>query len=194
MSEGGNQGSDQTSDQTSDQGRARVEQCLDELEQVVELAAAQPGLSEMLATPAITSDQRAKIIANVFKNRVSDTTYKFLQVLNQKDRIGALPAVAASFDELVQEKFGTIEVDVFTAQAATPDMLRELTERLSKTLGKQVVVHAYSEPSMIGGIKIKIGDQLVDASVATQLAKLKDQLTRDGTVSMRSGMGRILES
>jgi F-type H+-transporting ATPase subunit delta len=101
--------------------------------------------------------------------------------------------VVASFDEVVQEKFGTVEVDVFTAQPATPEMVRELTDRLSKTLGKQVVVHTYTEPAMIGGVKIKIGDQLLDASVAMQLSKLRDQLNRDGTAAMRSRMGNILE-
>lgn len=174
-------------------GRGKVEETLDELEQVVELCAAQPDLGEIFASPAITSEQRAASISKIFKGRVSETTLSFLQVLNAKDRVSVLPGVVASFDEVVQEKFGTVEVDVFTAQPATPEMLRELTDRLSKTLGKQVVVHTYTEPNMIGGVKIKIGDQLLDASVATQLSKLKDQLTRDGTAAMRSRMGNILE-
>lgn len=174
-------------------GRGKVEETLDELEQVVELCAAQPEMGEIFASPAITNEQRAASIARIFKGRISDTTLNFLQVLNAKDRVSALPGVVASFDEVVQEKFGTVEVDVFTAQQATPDMLRELTDRLSQTLGKQVVVHPYTEPGMIGGIKIKIGDQLLDASIATQLSKLKDQLSRDGTAAMRSKMGNILE-
>lgn len=173
-------------------GRAKVDETLDELEQIVELTKTHAQLGEVFASPSIGTKDRAKSLNNIFKGRISDTTLRFVQVLNEKGRIDLFPAIVQSFDEVVQEQFGTIEADIFTAQPATPDMVREITDRLSKTLGKQVVVHAYTEPSMIGGVKIKIGDQLLDASVATQLAKLKDQLTKQGVSSMRAKLGNIL--
>jgi F-type H+-transporting ATPase subunit delta len=174
-------------------GRAKVEEVADELEQVVDLARTQPKMSDLLASPTIGDDARAASLTRIFSGRVNSLTIKFLQVLNEKGRLGALPAVAASFDEVIQEKFGMIEADVYTAQPATPEMVQSLTERLARAMGKEVVVHTYTEPDMIGGVKIRIGDQLLDASIATQLRRLKDKLTQDGTSAMRAKMGRILE-
>ena len=173
-------------------GKAKVEETLDELEQIAELTKTHPQLGEVFASPSIGTKERTAALNSIFKGRISDTTLHFVQVLNDKGRIDLFPAIVQSFDEVVQEQFGTIEADLFTAQPATPDMIREITDRLSKTLGKQVVVHPYTEPAMIGGVKIKIGDQLLDASVATQLAKLKDQLTKQGVSSMRAKLGNIL--
>lgn len=174
-------------------GRAKVEEVGDELEQIVELAKTQPKMSDLLASPTVGEEARAASLQRIFGGRISDITLKFLQVLNEKGRLGALPAVAASFDEVVQEKFGMVEADVFTAQPASPEMVRSLTDRLAQAMGKQVVVHTYTEPEMIGGVKIKIGDQLLDGSIATQLRRLKDKLSQDGISAMRAKMPRILE-
>ncbi|HYF14037.1 MAG TPA: ATP synthase F1 subunit delta [Phycisphaerales bacterium] len=175
-------------------GRQAVEEIADELAQIVELAAANPRLGDILASPTIAREEREKSIERLFKGRVSDTTFRFMSVLNDKGRAGEIAGVAASFDEIVQEKFGLVEVDVFTAQPATPDMTRDLAQRLERSLGKQVVVHNYTDPQMIGGVKIKIGDQLLDGSIATQLRRLKDKLDSDAGANLRAQIGRILEA
>jgi F-type H+-transporting ATPase subunit delta len=174
-------------------GRAKVEEIMDELEQIVELTRVHPRFGDLLASPAVSTDARAKSLSGILKGHVSDTTLKFLLVLNEKGRIAALSGVCASFDEIVQQQFGLVEVDVFTAQPATPDMVKGLTDRLAHAIGKSVVVHTYTEPDMIGGVKIKIGDQLLDGSIATQLRKLKDKLQQDGASTVRARMGRVLE-
>lgn len=173
-------------------GRSKAEEVADELEQLVELTRSQPRLSDILASPTIARDDRTKSIDRMFKGRLSDTTVRFLHVLNERDRLVALPAVAASYDEAMQEKFGIVEVDVTTAAPAGPDMLSGLKARLTAALGKEVVLHPRVEPDMIGGVKIKIGDQLLDGSIATQLRQLKDQLENDGTSKMRARMGKII--
>ncbi len=73
-------------------------------------------------------------------------------------------------------------------------MVSDLTNRLARALSKQVVVHTYTQPDMIGGVKIQIGDQLLDGSIATQLRKLTDKLNTDGSSAMRAKIGRILDA
>lgn len=175
-------------------GQAKVAEIGDELEQIVELANSQPALGELFANPSITTDARNQSLDRIFKGRISHETLQFLHVLNEKGRISALTGVVDSLQEIVQEQFGMIEVDVYTAQPATPDMVSDLTSRLARALGKQVVVHTYTQPDMIGGVKIQIGDQLLDGSVATQLRKLTDKLNTDGGSAMRARIGSILGS
>lgn len=174
-------------------GRTQVESCLAELEDILEVARGDARFSEFLSSRSIGASQRAASLEKILKGRCSDLVLRFLQVVNKKGRLGVLPAIAAAFDSLVQEQFGRVEVDVFTAQPATPESLRDLKDRLTRALGKEVVVHPYTERAMIGGVKIRLGDQLVDASVATRLRGLKDQLDNRGAASLRARIGRIID-
>ena len=66
--------------------------------------------------------------------------------------------------------------------------------RLSTILGKEVVVHPYTDESMIGGVKFRIGDQLLDASLASRLRRVRDQLHTAGGAELRARAPRIIEN
>ncbi len=174
-------------------GRDAVESLTSQLHEVVELTRSIPKFGELLSHPTVTAEERSKSLDRIFKGRVSDLTLRCLQVLNEKDRINALPAVAAAIDEVAQEKFGKIEVDVFTAQPAQASELESLRSRLSQSLGKDVVVHPYTDPKMIGGVKLKIGDRLVDASLESRLRRLRDKVSTNGGAALRARISKTLE-
>lgn len=174
-------------------GQAEIESTVAELDDILEIARADAKFGEFLSSPSISSSDRAKALEKIFKGRVSDLTYKFLQVLNEKGRIGQLSSISAAFDQESQEKFGRVEVDVYTVEPVGPDLLRTMKDRLGRVMGKDVVLHPYTDPHMIGGVKFQVGDQLIDASVATHLRKLKDQLENEGAANMRARIGRIIE-
>lgn len=178
---------------TEQGGRAKVEESLAELEDILELAAGNAQLSELLASRAIPADARTESLSRMFSGRVTQTTLQFLQTLNKKGRLAHLPAIAAAFDSLVQEKFGRVEVDVITASPMNPADLQQISNGLSVALKKDVVVHTYTEPAMIGGVKFRIGDQLLDGSVATNLRNIKDQLDTKGSSKLRSTIQRIID-
>jgi F0F1-type ATP synthase delta subunit len=66
-------------------------------------------------------------------------------------------------------------------------------EVVGRALGKEPVLHPYTEPSMLGGIKLRIGDQLIDASVASRLRKIRAGLLSEGAAHMRERIGRFFE-
>ena len=86
-----------------------------------------------------------------------------------------------------------VEVDVFTASPLDSAGLASVRERLAGSLKRDVVVHPYVDGSMIGGVKFRIGDQLVDASVATRLRKLRDRLSTEGASALRERLDRMFE-
>jgi F-type H+-transporting ATPase subunit delta len=174
-------------------GAASAESALDEMRGVLRLASELPQFGEVLSNPGISAAQRAGLLEKALHGRVSDETRKFLRVLNQKDRIGALGGVVASLDKIVQEKLGRVEVAVHTAQEMGSGELEGLRQRLGSALGRDVVLSPKVEPSMIGGIKLRIGDQLIDGSFATQLRKMKDKLGNEGGANLRGKLGAILE-
>lgn len=177
----------------ADGGQGRIEEVLDELESIIGLAQSDFAFGEFLASRILSVDDRGESIKRIFTGRVSDLTLRFLLVLNEKERLSHLPAIAAAYDEMVQRAFGRVEVDVYTAAPLDPADVGVIKARLQTVLNKEPVLHAYVEPAMIGGIKLQIGDQLIDASVSSGLRKLRDQIGTHGLAEIRSRAERLID-
>jgi F-type H+-transporting ATPase subunit delta len=124
---------------------------------------------------------------------VSDLTYKFLQVLNEKGRLGHLSPIVAAYEQMVQHAYGRVEVDVYTATPIDQQEVAAIRDRLKSMLGKEPVIHPYIDEGMIGGLRLQIGDQLIDGSVRTQLRKLRDNLSATGGAEIRSKAAGMIE-
>jgi F-type H+-transporting ATPase subunit delta len=102
-------------------------------------------------------------------------------VLNRKGRLAELPGIHDAYDALEQEAFGRIEVDVFTASGSVDEATKaSIAADLRKSMGKEPVLHFYADPAMIGGLKLRIGDRLIDGSVAAQLRRMRSTLLDRG--------------
>jgi F-type H+-transporting ATPase subunit delta len=175
-------------------GRPTIEASQAELEDILELARGDARFSEFLASRVLPVAERSTSLEKIFSGRVSDLVLRFLQVLNEKGRLGHLPAVAAAYERIVQDKFGRIEVDLYTAAPASREEIEQVKTRLQKALGKEPVIHAYTEPAMIGGLKLQIGDQLIDGSIATRLRQMRNQLASEGSTEIRARAERIIDN
>ncbi len=167
-------------------GRGAIETILGQLEDILELARTDASFNEFLASRVVPTGQRSASIQKIFANRADPLVVNFLCVLNKKGRLSHLPAIVAAFDALAQEMFGRVEVDVFTAEPLNADSLAGIKSKLATSLGKDIVLHPYTDSAMIGGVKFRIGDQLVDASVATQLRHMRDTLDSTGAAKLRA--------
>lgn len=153
----------------------------DEIDELGDLLAAQPQLLPLLSTPAITAEQRRDIIDRIFKGNVSDTLYRFLQILAGKIRLAHLPAIVQAYVNLVTEQRGVVEVDIFVPAKLDDAQLQRIAGSIGESLGgKEVAPHQYVDESLIGGMKVRIGDQMIDASVASQLRTMRQQMVRRG--------------
>lgn len=167
-------------------GRASIEGVLGQLEDILELARTDARFNEFLASRILPAEKRALSIRAILQGRADPLVVNFLCVVNDKGRLGHLPAIIGAFDELAQDAFGRVEVDVFTAEPLSTDSMNAIRTQLASSLGKEIVLHPYTDHTMIGGVKFRIGDQLVDASVATQLRRLRDQLEGHGAAALRA--------
>ncbi len=163
-------------------GGEKVAETGDELEQICELARGDQQFREFLHSPIIDKDKRGASLQAILQDRVSDLALRFMLVLNAKERLGHLEPIAGAFDQLVQASQGRVEVDLFTAAPLGGEQLAALGERIKAAIGKEPVLHAYTEQAMIGGVKLRIGDQLIDGSVATRLRRMRGQLL-SGSIS-----------
>lgn len=173
-------------------GQDKIAEVAAEIEQICELLRSDRRAREFFASPIIDRTARGESIRRIFTNRVTDLTLRFLLVLNDKGRLDQLEAVAGAFDQLVQETYGRVEVDVYTASALDRPQLDSMQQRIRQAIGREPVLHPYTEPAMIGGVKLRIGDQLIDGSVAGKLRRMKrDLLNSSG--KLRERMSRFIE-
>lgn len=173
-------------------GREAIESVQGELEEILELTRSDAKFGEFLSSRIIPSKARGESLNTIFKGRCGDLTLRFLRVVNQKGRLDHLPAIAAAYDEYVQKEFGRVEVDVYTAQPVSREELQQVKDRLHEVLGREPVLHTYTDPKMIGGIKLQIGDQLLDGSVAARLRQMRENLATGGSESLRSKIASLL--
>jgi len=173
-------------------GRAKIEEVNDELEQIVELTRAMPAFARFVESPIIDQGARGEAIRRMFDGRITDLTLRFLLTLNGKSRLGSIAAITEAFDHLVQERFGRIEVDVFTAAVIGEEACGFIRDRVHKALGKEPVLHSYADPEMIGGVKLRIGDRLIDGSVQTQLRRMKSNIL-SGSTELRERFDRVIQ-
>lgn len=169
------------------------ERLLGEIEDLLEIARSDPGFGELLASRLIDTGKRDAALVRILEGRVSTLTLNFLRQLNKKDRLGHIVAIAGALDEIVQARYGRIEVDVFTATPISPSGLDTIKQRLGEALGKEVIMHPYTDASMLGGVKIRMGDRLIDASVRAELNKMRDSLIRKGGAGVRGRSGELLD-
>lgn len=173
-------------------GREAAENALGELEEILALTRQMPKFAELLTNPGVTQQDRSASLDRIFKGRISDATLRFLQVLSMRGRMTELPAIVASYDAVMQKMLGRVEVDAFTPSQLDDHTKQALAAKLGSVIGRQVALHNYVDPNMIGGLKIRIGDQLLDGSVSTQLRNMQDKLSVAGMANARAAMNRIL--
>ena len=174
-------------------GKDKLVEVGDELEQICELARGDKTLREFFASPIIDVDSRSKALRQMFADRVTDLVLRFLLVLNKKKRLGHLEQINQAFGELIQAAFGRIEVDVWTPGELGEPQREAISDRIRNALGKEPVLHLYTDESMIGGVKLRIADQLIDGSVATRLRRLRQSVATHGTAAIRARMNQIIE-
>jgi F-type H+-transporting ATPase subunit delta len=174
-------------------GNAVAEACAAELAQLAEMIRADRRFGEFLKTPIIGEAARRASLEKIVKGKVSDLVFRFVMVLANHGRAGRIADVADAFDALMQERLGRIEVDMFTVDGkAGDDVIATVKARVKDAFSKDAVLHQYADPSMIGGVKLRIGDQLIDGSVATQLRNMRETVSSRGTGAIRSRLGDFL--
>ncbi|MCA9286034.1 MAG: ATP synthase F1 subunit delta [Phycisphaerales bacterium] len=174
-------------------GRAQLDEVFDELEQLLELARQNPRLGEFLRSPIIEHARREASLRRILEGQVSDLVLKFVLTVARKGRLAKLQGITAAFQGLYYQEYGTLEMDVWTASALGAEQAAGLRERLKAIVGREIVLHQYVDPAMIGGIRVRSGDYLFDASISGQLRRLRQSIDDAGAKVMRERARGMLE-
>lgn len=158
-------------------GAEKPGELLEEIRALQEILTDNPQFDELMKQPGIPKQEKLQVVDTVFRGRVSDELANFLVIVVSKERYGELPAIFAYFTDKVkeQQKIGVAYVTAAVGlSAAQKEAVRT---KLLETGGyREMEMHYRTDPSLIGGMVIRIGDRVVDSSIRTRLNNLTKQL------------------
>jgi F-type H+-transporting ATPase subunit delta len=135
------------------------------------------GLSEFLANPVFEQRDKKAVVESILRKiRVSPLTANFLKLLVDKRRIGILSDIEGHYRTLVDDALKKVRVTVTTAFPLTGDLSIRLQSGLEKLTGREVAISIVEDPSLLGGIAVRVGDTLYDGSMRTQLNNIRNLL------------------
>lgn len=130
-------------------------------------------LSALVTSPLVSRANGAKAIAAVAgAMQLDDLTIRFLGVLADNRRLPDLPAMIRAFATIVAAHRGEVTAEVTTAHPLDADQLAALKQQLRTRVGRDVAVISKVDPAILGGLVVKLGSQLIDASIRTRLNTL----------------------
>jgi F-type H+-transporting ATPase subunit delta len=148
-----------------------VEQGLDSVSQLINESA---DFSRFLRSPVIGSEAKAAAAdAILAKANVNKTVANLVRVVARNGRLFALPEVIAAFKQLAADARGEATAEVTSASPLSSNQLSSLAETLKTKLGKTVKLIEHVDPSLIGGLVVKVGSQMIDSSLKTKLTAMK---------------------
>ena len=153
---------------------------LRDLQEIAKILAAQPRSLSFLVSPHIRMDAKRQVIDKAFGGRVAEIVQNFLKIVVEKGRAAQLPRIIDSFVAAYHERQGELVVKVTSAQPLDEDERERVKTSLRnrhKSAGyTDVILEERVDPALIGGLVVRTGDNLYDASLRTRLQAIGEKL------------------
>lgn len=164
---------------------ARDEKSIDavkaDLEKFEAMLADSVDLKRLVRSPVFSAGEQSKALAAVLdKAGISGVAAKFLKVLTANRRLFAVSDVIRAFRSLVAKFKGEATADVTVAEKLSDKNLDALKTALKSVTGKDVALNVNVDPSIIGGLVVKLGSRMVDSSLRTKLNSIKHAMKEAG--------------
>ena len=138
--------------------------------------AANEDLETAIADPRLTEAQRVDLFVSLVKSPLDDAARNFVAVLAQNDRLAILPEVSTQFESLRAAREGVADAEIETAFPLSDADLARLTGVLEKRFKRRIRAHVQVVSQLIGGVRVVVGDEVIDGSVRGKLADMEAAL------------------
>ena len=156
------------------QGEKIVEGVEAGLAAIAQLAGESADFTRFLRSPVISADVKAATIESILaRAKVHPTVANFVRVVARNGRLFVLPTIIKSFRALAAAGRGEIAAEVTSAVPLSRTQLADLAQTLKQKIGKTVTLNEHVDPSLIGGLVVKVGSRMIDSSLKTKLTAMK---------------------
>ncbi|ARP88106.1 F0F1 ATP synthase subunit delta [Bordetella genomosp. 9] len=138
--------------------------------------AGNPDVRAAMSDPRLADTERAQAFVGLLQGDVPQYARNFIALLVENDRLLLLPEIAEQFEALRNRHEGTAQADIASAFELSPEQVKDLLAALELKFGLKLKPRVTVDPSLIGGVRVAVGDQVLDTSVQAQLARMRDTL------------------
>lgn len=140
------------------------------------LVAADERVRAAVADPNLSDAQAAGVFIGILSGKLSGEAENFVRVLAANARLELLPEIRAQFEALKNEREGVLEAEVHSAFELSKAQIADLTQRLEKKTGRKVRTRLHIDKELIAGVRVVLGDKVIDGSARAQLGALETAL------------------
>ena len=148
-----------------------------ELDEFVTFLKQQPALERLMLNPAVPAPRKRAAMEQITAlSNFTPIVSKLLVLLADRDRLGLLKDIAATYHDLLADRQNVVRAEVTSAEPLAPQRVADIEQKLASVTGKKVSMTTRVNADLIGGVIARVGSTVYDASIATQLKKLRDRL------------------
>lgn len=169
--------------------RERIMSVADELAELVAYMDRSPEFDRFLTAEAVDAEQRRETLEKLFRGKMDDLLLNLLQVMNRRGRMLLVRPLARCVQLRIEALQDQQEVIVETASPLTDELRARLKKEMTERVAREALIVEQVRPELIGGMIIRIGDQQIDASIASRLQRMSRRLRDQATVEIHAGRG-----
>lgn len=153
--------------------KGKVEICLKELAEVVDIIDNNKELLEILKHPDLSTSKKKQLFESIFKDNVENSVLSFLLVIIEKNRILELNGILEEINKLHLERKHTVEAFIETVVPLTDEERSVLKAKLEKKYNKSIILKETINEAILGGVLVRVENEIIDGTIKSKLEKMK---------------------
>jgi F-type H+-transporting ATPase subunit delta len=158
-------------------GESTVDEYGEALETVADLLHSEPRVRQFLTTPSLDAATKQQALRAALEKRVPELFLRFALVVVEKRRQGLFGVIAEEYRSLVDERRGRMRANVRLSHEPDDALRREIVDSLERRFGRSIIAEFVVDPNLIGGVIIRVGDQILDGSFRRRVSTLRRRLS-----------------
>lgn len=160
----------------SAQSLKKLERIHGDLKVIAEIFAINEDFSLVLNHPNLSPEDKKGLLLKTFEGKVDELTLRLIKLLAERRRFEVLPYLEKPFKAILRERMNVVGGELICAQKLSDGQVQDIKARLTEHLGKKLELDVRVDPSLIGGMVLKLGDQVIDGSLRGKLQVVEKSL------------------
>lgn len=156
--------------------KGKVDEYLEDLRIIVDMFKNDENFIKVIKHPRISTSRKRELFTTIFKDKIDDELLSFLLILINKGRILYLEEKLKEMEKIHLERHNTLIAEVKTAVPLTEEEKNKLVEKLEKKYDKKILLDDSIEKKLIGGVYVRVGDDVIDGTIKHKLEDLKKRI------------------
>lgn len=157
-----------------------------------ELLRSNAGFAQLMSAVTLSPEEHVAVLEKIFGGRVHALTLETLKSMARRSRLMFLRGLVEGVEEVLKQRSGRVDAEVICAAELPAQTLSNVRDAIGRATGKQADLQVRIVPEILGGIQVRVGDTLIDASVESQLQRMKQRIQEDGMAALQKRFAAIV--